>query len=137
MREKFLKNLLNNKEIITYGITGVITTIVNYLTYYVLCNILHISSLLSNAVAWIIAVIFAYIMNNFIVFKSSFVSFKNEVNKIIKFFAARTISFIFEEVSMLILIDILGYNNLIVKASLMIFVVIINYVFSKKYIFNS
>lgn len=130
----FNKNI--NKEIIKYGIAGVMTTLVNYLTYFLMCNVLEISNLNSNAIAWIVAIIFAYIVNNGVVFKSSYINIKKETIKIIKFFLARLASFAFEQFGMFIFIDFLKLNNLIIKAVLNIVVIIINYFFSKLYIFN-
>lgn len=126
-----------NEEIIKYGIAGVMTTAVNYLTYIIMFNLLYISNLNSNAIAWIVAVTFAYLVNNIIVFKARYISNKKSSIKVVKFFLARLISFIFEQFGMFIFIDYLKYNNFIVKACLTIIVIVINYFISKTYIFNN
>ena len=65
-----IKKLIN-KEIILYVIFGVLTTIVNLIAYYLFSNIININYLISNAIAWIISVVFAYITNKFFVFNNS------------------------------------------------------------------
>ena len=134
---KKLIRIVTSREFITYGITGVLTTLVNYSSYHILCNILGIENLIANAIAWVIAVTFAYIVNAKIVFLSKKVSIKSEALKVTKFFGARVLSFVVEELGMLVFVNLLGYNNLIVKAVLAVVVIIMNYIFSKVYIFKS
>lgn len=50
------------KEFISYGIVGVITTLVNYIVYFI-CLKIGIDWLISNSLAWLVAVIFAYFSN--------------------------------------------------------------------------
>jgi len=137
-KEKYLKlfKKVVNRETITYGIAGVLTTIINFVSFHVLCNILAIPDLTSNAIAWVVAVIFAYLVNNKIVFLSGKVSAKEEVAKVAKFFGARVLSFVIEELGMLLFVVLLGFQNLLVKAALAVIVIIMNYFFSKLYIFK-
>ena len=58
------------KEFISYGIVGVMTTLVNYIIYFI-CLKIGISWLISNSLAWMVAVIFAYFSNRKVVFHSS------------------------------------------------------------------
>lgn len=50
------------KEFISYGIVGAMTTLVNYIVYFI-CLKLGINWLISNSLAWMVAVIFAYFSN--------------------------------------------------------------------------
>ncbi|MBO5198261.1 MAG: GtrA family protein [Lachnospiraceae bacterium] len=139
MIEKF-KRLFErfvNRETISYVIFGGLTTVVNFVVYYLFCNILGITTLVANAIAWVAAVVFAYVTNNIWVFQSKFESVKTEAEKIIKFFGARVFSFLIEEAGLLLMVDLAGMNNLIAKLILAVVVVILNYVFSKLFIFNN
>jgi putative flippase GtrA len=60
---------------------------------------------------------------------------KGEVIKVTKFFGARGLSFVVEETTMFIFVDLLGYNNLIVKAFVAVVVIFMNYILSKVFIF--
>ena len=129
-------NKFVNRETITYLIAGVLTTVVNFIAYYLFCNIMGIQNLIANGIAWVIAVIFAYVINDLWVFRSARAGIRREIEKIGKFFGARVLSFVVEEAGMFLFVDIIGWNNMIVKAALAVIVIILNYFFSKLYIFN-
>ncbi len=126
-----------NRETITYAVAGVLTTLVNFCSYHFFCNILGIKNLVANAIAWVIAVIFAYMINNIWVFQSKSKGIRNEIEKITKFFGARICSFGIEEVGLYVFVDIFFWNNMLVKAGLAVIVIILNYIFSKLFIFNN
>lgn len=132
---KDLKQKLFNKETISYIIFGVLTTIVDFL-FYILCSkILGINYLLSNVVSWFSAVIFAYITNKMFVFKSESYSLKTLANEIPAFLSARIISLLFSLVFIYMSVVLFGLNDIIAKTFSCVFVVIINYIFSKFFIF--
>jgi len=66
-----LKSLMHKYwDVISYLFFGVMTTVVNYLVYLPVYNVLGLSAALSNAIAWAVAVAFAYLTNKPFVFKS-------------------------------------------------------------------
>lgn len=132
---KYLSTYVN-RETITYGITGVLTTLVNYGSYYVCARVASLDKYVSNTIAWIVAVTFAYVVNNSWVFQSGKQNAKEEMLKIIKFYGARIVSLGVEVLGLFVFYTLLGFNDLIVKAFLAVFVIIINYFFSKLFIFN-
>ena len=131
---KKLASKLVNRETITYVIAGVLTTAVNFLSYLGLYYI-GISDLNSNAIAWFIAVVFAYIVNKRNVFLSKSSSITDEIFKIIKFFGSRVVTLGVEQLGMYLFIYQLGFYHLAVKAFLAVIVIILNYIFSKLFIF--
>ena len=50
---------------------GVLTTVVNIVVYFLSAELLHINYLISNALAWFLSVLFAYITNRKYVFESN------------------------------------------------------------------
>jgi putative flippase GtrA len=124
-----------NRETIAYGIAGVLTTIVNFISYEGLYQ-LGIPNLTANGIAWFIAVTFAYIVNKKNVFLSQSDTVKDEASKLTKFFGARLVTLGVEQLGMYIFINRLGFFRLLVKAGIAVVVIILNYVFSKLYIFN-
>lgn len=125
-----------NRETIAYGIAGVLTTIINFISYEGLYR-LGIPNLTANAMAWVIAVTFAYIVNKRNVFVSKSNTVKDEFIKVSKFFGARLVSLGVEQLGMYIFTERFEYNRLLVKAALAIIVIILNYIFSKIFIFNN
>jgi len=132
---EFLGKIIN-RETITYGIAGALTTIVNFASYEGLYRV-GIPNLTANALAWVIAVTFAYIVNKRNVFVSKSNSIKDEAAKITKFYGARIVTLGVEQLGMYIFIERMGFHRLLVKASLAIIVIILNYIFSKLYIFKN
>lgn len=126
---------LVNRETITYGISGVLTTLVNFVSYELLYR-LSASNLTANWMAWVIAVTFAYIVNKWEVFRSRSENAKAEISKIAKFYGARLVSLGVEQIGMYIFVEKLGYYRWLIKIALSVIVIIINYIFSKLYIFN-
>ena len=57
MKERYEKY----REIIVYLITGVLTTILNWACYGLGVSVFHWPVFVSNLIAWIAAVIFAYV----------------------------------------------------------------------------
>lgn len=125
-----------NPETISYLFFGVLTTLVNYVSYFILSSQLKIDYKISTVISWILAVLFAYITNKIWVFKST--SFNSEIlfKEITAFLSARIVSGIFEFIWMIFTVEILKMNDLIAKLLANVFVVIMNYFFSKMFIFK-
>ncbi|MCD7875486.1 MAG: GtrA family protein [Cloacibacillus porcorum] len=140
MKDKILKII--KSEIFRYLFFGGLTTIVSIGSYAIFSNALSaegkISPLgvqLANVFSWILAVTFAYITNKLFVFESK--SFKPEVIKreAASFGAARLFSLGVVALWLFVL-TYLGVNDKIAKVSGQVFVVILNYIFSKLFIFK-
>ncbi len=124
-----------NRETFFYAISGILTTLVNLAVFYLFCYLLGVNNLISNVIAWFLAVTFAYFVNARVVFLDS----KNtgsEYIKIFKFFLARGLSLIVEEAGLFIFANIIGFNDMLVKGILAVIVIIMNYILSKVFIFN-
>ena len=66
-----LKNLVKRYWApLSYLFFGVLTTLVNYAVYLPCYNLFHLSASASNIVAWVFAVVFAYLTNKPFVFRS-------------------------------------------------------------------
>ena len=126
---------LVNRETITYVIFGVLTTIVNFISYEGLYR-LGLSNMTANWMAWVIAVTFAYIVNKWSVFRSRSSNIKEELAKMAKFYGARLLSLGVEQLGMWVLVETLGFHRWLVKGALSIIVIVLNYIFSKLYIFK-
>lgn len=133
---KLVKKFVN-RETIVYGIAGLLTTAVNMVTYYILCYWVIMDHLLANIIAWVVAVTFAYFANAGWVFKDKRSTVKEELVKMMKFILARIFSLGVEEGGLFLFVSLLKYNNMAVKAGLAVIVIVINYIWSKFYVFNS
>lgn len=125
------------KQTILYLIFGVLSTIVNILTYIFCTRNLNIEFLISNWIAWIIAVLFAYITNKFFVFESKKTNIKFLIKELSSFVSCRLLSGIIEMILMYIIISLMSLNDFIVKIITNVVVVILNFIFSKLIIFKN
>ncbi|MDD5934338.1 MAG: GtrA family protein [Clostridiales bacterium] len=133
---KRLWNKFVTKETVSYVIVGLLTTAVNLLSYRLLRIQFGINELLANIIAWVVAVIFAYVTNNLFVFGSGIEEKGKEITKIIKFFSARLVTLGIEEVGILIFVTWMKFPDMIVKLALAVIVIVVNYIFSKLFIFT-
>ena len=138
-----MKNLINKliekfftREVISYLIFGVLTTVVNFVFYWLFTEVFAVYYITSNVIAWVFAVVFAYITNKLFVFESKSWEPAIVFKEVISFGAARIISLLFESGSLALTVEIIGVPELIAKVIAAVFVVIINYVASKLFIFK-
>ena len=131
MVEKIMAKLLN-RETISYLLFGVLATVVSIGSYYISSRILinfigyDETVMCSNVVSWVCAVAFAYVTNKIWVFQS----------KMSAFVGARLFSFGFEMAWMYITAILIGINDTICKILAQFAIVVMNYVFSKLFIFK-
>ncbi len=163
-KESFLGRIIDKlftKEIVTYILFGVMTTVVNLVTFYIFKRIfisigwegifntvipedssLHkifiggTDYLDANFIAWIVGVIFAFVTNKLWVFDSKSWAPSVAAKEFTGFMGARIFSFVIETISLFVLVTLLSVNDFFAKIIVGIIVIIINYVFSKLIIFK-
>ena len=123
-------------EILSYLIFGVLTTVVNYLIYIPCLKLLGLSASVSNILAWIVAVAFAYVTNKPFVFHSHDWSMKVVGPELSKFVSCRVASGVLETGILLVCVDLLGWNGVIWKIITSVLVIVFNYVGSKLLVFK-
>ncbi len=163
-----LKQLMQNKkfqEVFWYFVFGVLTTVVNNVVFALLDKLFNVKwpvsifgisfdmyVLFINIVAWIAAIVFAYITNKLFVFHTK----GNIVKEFISFVVARLFTLFAFEIGLFALgimvmensfnmpqddlwFSIFGFdftNKYIIKFGVSFFVVVANYVLSKLFIFK-
>ena len=122
------------EELLIYGIFGILTTCINFLSFEMLKMLFPTQNEnILNTIAIGIAIVFAYITNRKYVFKSKST---NILKEFLSFFGSRMFSTLFEIVSFYILTTKYSINSTIAKLFITIFVVIINYLMSKIFVFK-
>lgn len=135
MRSKMEVLLKKYRSELIYLVFGVLTTVVNYIVYFPCDLILH-TAWLSNSIAWVFAVVFAFLTNKPFVFESHDWSAKTVIPEFIKFVGTRVASLIAENLILLVTVDLLGWNRIGWKLAASVLVVILNYVGSKLLVFR-
>ena len=121
------------KELISYVIFGILTTLVNILVYLLFTRLIGLNYIISNILAWFFSVLFAYITNRIWVFESENT---NIFKEIILFFSGRLFSGIVDTVLMFVFIDLLFVGDSISKITIQVIVVALNYIISKFIVFK-
>ena len=136
MIEKLRTLIEKYRDVLSYLFFGVLTTVVNYLIYLPVYNFCGLSAALSNMIAWVGAVIFAFLTNKPFVFHSHDWSAKTVVPELTKFVSCRIASGVLETVILFLAVDCMNWNGNIWKLVTQVLVIIINYVGSKLLVFR-
>lgn len=134
--DRLNKILRKYGDVLVYLVFGVLTTAVNYVVYLPCYNLLHMSAAVSNVIAWVFAVAFAYLTNKPFVFKSYDWSTKTVVPELTKFVMTRIGSGVLETFIIFLTVDLLAWNGNVMKLITSVLVVVINYVGSKLLVFR-
>ena len=159
----------NLKEIVLYLIFGVATTLVNWIIYLLFNNLIfnrffseNTAMTAANAVAWFLAVLFAFVTNKLIVFKSKEKTARILIPELLSFYASRGLTGLLEIFVPTLLVNAgitftllgdggifpnalrdsgfiyttLSDRGLVPKMIVAIVVIILNYVFSKLIVFR-
>lgn len=152
----FKESLTNfiHSEIFSYLFFGVCTTVINIVIFQLFYSVMGIPTLISNTVAWVFSVAFAYVTNRIFVFHSNVNSPNGVMREIAAFVGARLFSLVFDELIMWLMVDVMGYTfierfaaqitglelqdakSLTAKICANAVVVILNFIFSKLFIFK-
>ena len=141
-RKKANEFISKYKEPVLYIVFGALTTLVNFIVYYPLVNLPAMKgqtgwwTLVVNVIAWVAAVVFAFVTNKLYVFKSTDKSFSTVIKELAAFFGARLASLGIEELILFIFVTLLHLNENAIKLIASVGTVVCNYFFSKFIIFR-
>jgi putative flippase GtrA len=133
----FLKNLLKKyKSILFYLFFGVCTTLINIAVYWLFEHVVHIGVMPSTIIAWFAAVLFAYLTNRKWVFHSETATAQAILAEMLAFFSCRLATGVIDWIIMYVFVDCLHWNDLFVKTTANLVVIVLNYIASKLLIFR-
>lgn len=143
MSQKIKALVLRYREQILYLIFGGLTTVVDWLVSFVLygvwdaaidTNVFVIHG--ANVIAWVSAVLFAFVTNRKWVFGSRQRGLLPILRELCTFAGGRVITFLLQEALVAIFFDWLGLNKYAVKLIAAVLVVVLNYLISKLLVFR-
>ena len=127
------------EEIINYLVMGALATVVNLAVKYALLFTIFDASNAKQLqiISWVVACVFAYLTNRFIVFKSK----SNKIFKeFVEFLSARIFTLFLEMLIMFIFVTCLKLNSnlwiIIWSLVAQVVVIVVNYILSKLIIFK-
>ena len=127
------------KETILYAISGVLTTLVNFSVSYLLYNICGVNENITNAVAWVAAVVFAFFAAHVFVFKTTGKNGAEKMtvlNRFFMFVIGRIFTLIVELAATFIFVTKMEADFWIIKVTISVLIIILNYLISKFIVFK-
>lgn len=135
MIKKIMDLYDNYQEMVNYVFFGGLTTLVNIIVFFLLDTGLGCPYLIANAIAIVVSILFAYVTNKIWVFQSKTENFQETFYEFTKFIGFRLLSGLADMATMWVLVDLLIIDSSISKLLTQFIVVVLNYVFSKFFIF--
>lgn len=123
-------------EVVLYVVFGILTTVVNIGVFSLLTYSFKLEENLSNVVAILIAVLFAYFTNKGLVFNSSAVTLEEKLKEFFKFMLGRAFTMIVELLGFYLMFNMFGISKLFSKVFITILVIILNFFISKFFAFK-
>ena len=125
---------LRYREQFWYLIVGGLTTVVDFAVYYVLSAVTPLHYLVIYWIAWAVAVLFAFFPNRSLVFQNT------DKNGILRqfgeFVTSRIATLVIGEGLLFVLVDLCHLPDGWMKPVVQVLIVILNYVFSKLFVFK-
>ena len=133
----FEKPYKEYKDILLYLFFGVLTTLVNFVVFFLLGEkVAGLNVHIANSVAWVAGVAFAYVTNRTWVFKEHADTRDGIIKEVLSFTGGRLFTYGFEEAMLLIFVTWLKFDEVIIKIIAAIGVVVLNYIISKVIVFR-
>ena len=125
-----------HKEGLLYLFFGGVTTLVSFFVFWLFDAVVGLDPLLANLISWVTAVAVAYVTNRIWVFTAHAYGLRGILLEIVSFYASRVATFLLEEGILLIFVTWLALPSMPVKIAASVLVVLLNYVFSKIFVFR-
>lgn len=133
---KQLIKKLYESSVVRYVFFGGCTTLVNLISFYVLRK-LRVGLNIANVISIILAILFAYVVNSRFVFQDKCQTLADHIRPFCKFISARLMTMVIEVGGVWLLVAKLGMNDMVGKFATQFIVLILNYVFSKFFVFTT
>lgn len=134
--KKIIELFKKYEEVIKYLIFGVLTTLVSIIIYWIFTKLFHVNYMVSNIISWIGAVTFAYVTNKLFVFESKCNNNKDVIIEVYQFFKYRLLSLVIDVLLMYLFVEIFSIDDMISKLIVQFIVIVLNYLFSKLFVFK-
>ena len=133
---KGIINKILTKEIISYIVFGILTTLVNIVVSIVLEMIFKIEGNLASTIGIIASILFAYFTNRKWVFESKASNLKEKTKEFGKFILGRIFTMIIEMIGFFLLYTVAAIPFVISKCAITVIVIILNFFISKFFAFK-
>lgn len=133
----FVSTIKKHREILMYIICGAATTLVSLVVYYMCAKFIFdvtnaLQLQITNIISWVLSVLFAFVTNKILVFKSK----GSPLKELIMFYGARIGTLLIDMLLMYLFVTVWSFDDMLVKCIVSIVVIILNYIFGKNLVFR-
>ena len=125
------RRLQIRKETVRYVLVGCLTAAVNLSVYYISNLYLGINYLISNTLAWVVTVAFAYATNKLLVFRTRCRTLRELLREIALFVNTRLLSGVAEQLLMWVMVGVCCLGSSLIKLVSSTAAIAINFFVSK------
>ena len=122
--------------VVLYLVFGGLTTLVNIVAYWACSRVLELETITGTVIAWVLAVLFAYLTNRTWVFGSYAHGVGQILLEAFAFFSCRLTTGLADLGMMWLFVVVLEFNDLAIKVIANVMVIVMNYLASKFIIFR-
>ncbi len=133
---KWIQDFYDKHEsVLLYLVVGGLTTVVSLAAQYI-PKYLGLPTAANTTISWICAVTFAFFANKVWVFKNESNTKRDWLAQASAFYGARLVTYFLELGFMMLTVEVLSQNEYIMKIIAQVFILVINYLFSKLVVFR-
>lgn len=115
------------KKLVYYGVSGVITTIISFVSFKLFLDILNLHYVIAFSASWLLAVTFAYLSTRIKVYKSKASNKREKAFEYTRFIIGRVITYVVNLVLLMIAVEWLKLDEFWSNVVITIIVIILNY----------
>ena len=125
-----------NKSVLLYLFFGALTTAVSIVSFWLFGTMLGLNLHIANTISWVLAVTFAFVTNRNWVFEASTRSKRDFFRQMSNFYVGRFTTYLVEELILFVFVNLLAFNQDIIKIIAQFVILALNYVISKFIVFR-
>lgn len=125
----------DKREMTQYVIWGVLSAVLNVGLFQILI-LGSVDYRIANLITIIVVKIFCYVTNKFFVFRTPYEGLKVLLKEMLAFIFARGVTSILDYVGVLVLVELFKCQEMFSKCVMAVVVVVVNYIFSKFFVFK-
>ncbi|MBQ7300762.1 MAG: GtrA family protein [Clostridia bacterium] len=128
------KMYLRFREQFWYLVVGGLTTVVDFVVYYLLSAVTPLNYMIIYGIAWAVSVVFAFFPNRSLVFCNT--GTQGIGRQFVQFVSSRIATLLIGEGLLFVLVDLCHLPDGWMKPVVQVLIVVLNYVLSKLFVFR-
>lgn len=125
--------LFEKKEAFRFAFWGVVTTLANYFSYFLLQKFMAYQ--IANLISIIFTKVFVYYTNKRFVFRTK-TNWKGQIGEVLRYVLGRGFTGIVDFLGLIVLVDVLGIDGRIGKIIMIGLIMPLNYILGRVFVFK-